>query len=54
MGRLYDSETGLCNITRLYWGLNCWNFTKVSIMDGGLALWQKENRPLIYEPTMVE
>jgi thiosulfate/3-mercaptopyruvate sulfurtransferase len=51
---LYDSETGLRNITRLYWALKYWNFPKVSIMDGGLALWQKENRPLIYEPTMVE
>jgi thiosulfate/3-mercaptopyruvate sulfurtransferase len=49
---LYDSEAGLRNIIRLYWALKYWNFKNVSIMEGGLALWQEENRPLIYEPSM--
>jgi rhodanese-related sulfurtransferase len=46
---LYDGEAGLRHVMRIYWALKYWNFPKVSIMVGGLALWQQENRPLIYD-----
>jgi 3-mercaptopyruvate sulfurtransferase SseA len=49
---LYDGEAGLRHVMRIYWVLKYWNFPKVSIMVGGLALWEKENRPLTYEATI--
>ena len=46
---LYDGETGLRHVMRIYWALKYWNYSKVSVMEGGLALWQQENRPLIHD-----
>ena len=43
---LYDADADQKQVMRLYWALKYWNFTKVSIIRGGLALWEKENRPL--------
>lgn len=31
---------------RVYWTLKFWNYPNVSIMDGGKAKWQRENRPM--------
>jgi thiosulfate/3-mercaptopyruvate sulfurtransferase len=38
-------------VTRVYWTLKYWHFSKVSIMDGGITLWQKEKRPVTTEAT---
>ena len=43
---LYDSDANLQQVMRLYWAFKYWNFPKVSVIKGGLALWEKENRPL--------
>ncbi len=50
---LYDGDAGMDQVMRLYWALKYWNFQKVSIIEGGLALWAKENRPLAYEAQQV-
>ena len=44
---LYDGDAGMEQVMRLYWALKFWNFQKVSIIEGGLALWEKENRQVI-------
>ena len=49
---LYDSDIKRNNVTRLYWALKFWNFPKVSIMEGGLARWQAENRNVIFETSV--
>ena len=38
-------------VTRVYWTLKYWNFTKVSIMNGGIIHWKKEGRPVTSEAT---
>jgi 3-mercaptopyruvate sulfurtransferase SseA len=43
---LYDDDANLEQVMRLYWAFKYWNFPKVSIIQGGWALWEKENRPL--------
>ncbi len=43
---LYDGDGKVHHLARVYWTLKFWNYENVSIMDGGKALWQKENRPL--------
>jgi 3-mercaptopyruvate sulfurtransferase SseA len=43
---LYDGDDNMQQVMRLYWALKFWNFPKVSVIKGGLALWEKENRPL--------
>ena len=43
---LYDADADQKQVMRLYWAFKYWNFPKVSIIKGGLALWEKENRPL--------
>jgi 3-mercaptopyruvate sulfurtransferase SseA len=43
---LYDGDANLQQVMRLYWAFKYWNFPKVSVIKGGLALWEKENRPL--------
>ena len=45
---LYDGGGSMDKVMRLYWALKYWNFPRVSIIEGGLALWAKENRPLAY------
>lgn len=50
---LYDGDAGMDKVMRLYWVLKYWNFQKVSIIEGGLALWAKENRPLAYAAQQV-
>jgi 3-mercaptopyruvate sulfurtransferase SseA len=44
---LYDGEADNRQVMRMYWALKYWNFPKVSIIKGGLALWEKENRPVV-------
>jgi len=46
---LYDGEADNRQVMRMYWALKYWNFPKVSIIKGGLALWEKENRPVVDE-----
>ena len=50
---LYDGEAGMDKVKRLYWALKYWNFPRVSIIEGGLDLWAKENRPLAYAAQQV-
>ena len=49
---LYDSDNQKKTVTRIYWALKFWNFSKVSVMEGGLARWQAENRNVIFESSM--
>ncbi|MBW2522389.1 MAG: hypothetical protein JRD64_06760 [Deltaproteobacteria bacterium] len=51
---LYEADVGMNKAMRVYWVLKFWNFPKVSIMDGGLARWQRENRSLIFKSTMAD
>ena len=51
---LYEADIGMKKAMRVYWVLKFWNFPRVSIMDGGLALWQKENRSLIFKSSMAD
>ncbi len=46
---LYDGDGKPHHVMRVYWTLKYWHFPKVSVMDGGVALWQKEKRPVITE-----
>ena len=46
---LYDGEANLQQVMRLYWAFKYWNFPKVSVIKGGLALWNKEKRPLEHD-----
>ena len=48
---LYGGDVKSHYVTRVYWTLKYWNFPKVSVMDGGIALWQKEKRPVTTEVT---
>ena len=41
---LYDGDGKPHHVMRVYWTLKYWHFPKVSVMDGGIALWQKEGR----------
>jgi len=43
---LYDGDANMQQVMRMYWAFKYWNFPKVSIIKGGLALWEKENRPI--------
>lgn len=43
---LYDGDGSHHHVTRVYWTLKYWNLDKVSIMDGGKFLWEKEKRPI--------
>jgi thiosulfate/3-mercaptopyruvate sulfurtransferase len=49
---LYDSDMKKHNVTRVYWALKFWNFSKVSIMEGGFARWQAENKNVIFGSSM--
>lgn len=46
---LYDGDGKPHHVMRVYWTLKYWNFPKVSVMDGGIALWRKEKRPVTTE-----
>ncbi|GAB4337098.1 MAG: sulfurtransferase [Desulfobulbaceae bacterium] len=48
---LYDGDGKPHHVMRVYWTLKYWHFPKVSVMDGGIALWKKENRPVTTEAT---
>jgi thiosulfate/3-mercaptopyruvate sulfurtransferase len=48
---LYGGDVKSHYVTRVYWTLKYWNFPKVSVMDGGIALWQKEKRQVTTEVT---
>ncbi len=48
---LYGGDVKSHYVTRVYWTLKYWNFPKVSVMDGDLALWKKEKRPVTTEET---
>lgn len=43
---LYGGDAHPHHVTRVYWTLKYWNLNKVSIMDGGKDLWEKEKRPI--------
>jgi 3-mercaptopyruvate sulfurtransferase SseA len=43
---LYDDDANMQQVMRMYWALKYWNFPKVSVIKGGWALWEKEDRPL--------
>lgn len=49
---LYGGSINMRHAIRTYWALKYWNFPKVSIMNGGFALWQRENRPVIHDTTI--
>lgn len=51
---LYEADVDMKKAMRMYWVLKFWNFPRVSIMDGGVALWQRENRNLIFKSTMAD
>ncbi|NOR26619.1 MAG: hypothetical protein GQ542_19955, partial [Desulforhopalus sp.] len=48
---LYGGDVKSHYVTRVYWTLKYWNFPKVSLMDGDLALWKKEKRPVMTDVT---
>ena len=48
---LYDGDGKAHHVTRVYWTLKYWNFPRVSVMDGGIGLWKKEQRPVTTEVT---
>lgn len=50
---LYDGDGSPHHVMRVYWTLKYWHFPKVSVMDGGIALWKKEGRPVATEMTSV-
>ena len=50
---LYDGDSKPHHVMRVYWTLKYWHFQKVSVMDGGIALWQKEKRPVTTDVTKV-
>jgi thiosulfate/3-mercaptopyruvate sulfurtransferase len=50
---LYDGDGRPDHVTWLYWTLKYWHFPKVSIMDGGIALWKKEQRKVTTKLTRV-
>lgn len=43
---LYGGDVQPHHVTRVYWTLKYWNLNKVSIMDGGKDLWEKEKHPI--------
>jgi 3-mercaptopyruvate sulfurtransferase SseA len=43
---LYEGDANNRQVIPLYWALKYWNFQKVSIIKGGLALWEK-NSPVV-------
>ncbi len=43
---LYDGDGKTHHLTRFYWTLKYWHLDKLSIMDGGKSLWEKEGRSL--------
>ncbi|TMC23235.1 MAG: sulfurtransferase [Chloroflexi bacterium] len=52
----YDAHPTAQFATRLWWALNYYGHQKVVVLNGGLAKWQREGRPLaqtvpIYPPT---
>lgn len=48
-----DSPADLKNVTRLFWALEYLSYERVSILDGGLAAWKAQKRPLETGPTTV-
>ena len=50
---LYDGDGKPHHVMRVYWTLKYWHFSNVSVMDGGIALWQKEKRPVTTDITKV-
>ena len=48
---LYDGDGKPHHVMRVYWTLKYWHFPKVSVIDGGIALWQKEKRPVTTDVT---
>jgi thiosulfate/3-mercaptopyruvate sulfurtransferase len=48
---IYDGDGKPHHITRVYWTMKYWHFPKVSIMDGGIGLWKKQNRPVTTDAT---
>jgi thiosulfate/3-mercaptopyruvate sulfurtransferase len=51
---LYDGDGKPHHVMRVYWTLKYWNFPKVSVMDGGIELWKKQNRPVTTDATKVK
>ena len=51
---LYDGDGNHHHVTRVYWTLKYWNYDNVSIMDGGKALWQRQERSLSAKPVAVD
>jgi len=48
---LYDGDGKPHHVTRVYWTLKYWHFSKVSVMDGDINLWKSEKRPVTTEVT---
>ena len=48
---LYDGDGKPHHVMRVYWTLKYWHFPKVSVIDGGIALWQKEKRSVTTDVT---
>jgi len=51
---LYDGDGKPDHVTRVYWTLKYWHFPKVSVMDGGIALWKKEKRKVTTKRTRIK
>jgi thiosulfate/3-mercaptopyruvate sulfurtransferase len=50
---LYDGDGKPHHVMRVYWTLKYWHFPQISVMEGGIALWQKEKRPVTTDVTKV-
>jgi len=50
---LYDGDGKPHHVMRVYWTLKYWHFPKISVMDGGIALWQKEGRSVTTDVSKV-
>jgi thiosulfate/3-mercaptopyruvate sulfurtransferase len=50
---LYDGDVKPHHVMWVYWTLKYWNFPKVSVMDGGIMLWKKEQRPITTKVTRI-
>lgn len=47
-------HTGGTHATRMWWALRAYGHDNVAVLDGGMAKWQAEGRPVMTEPTEPE
>ncbi len=50
---VYDSNFFMAS-ARVWWTFRVFGHTQVAVLDGGLARWRQENRPLDAEPVQVQ